>query len=394
LRIGYVYPFKAFPPRGGNGVHAHQLIKGFTAAGHSVLTPADDTPPEVECFGIDEPGIRQFLEAIDILYVRVDGNRLSQTPWVVELIERTSTPVVWEINAPANETLAFSWLGGSRSARGVTGPAGRLWDRMRREVHAGRKRPNIWLEERLRKRLAGKVDAAVCVSSPVARYASEELGIRDVRVVPNGSDIALNHPDRERIALSDSMQKRFKVLYAGSPTYPWQGLGLLRDTIALSRARGLDFGFILLMNQPLTEAIEGDDVVVAEQVPYKEVGCYICSADACVSLQPEFHWSKWGFHGSPMKLFDYMACGKPVVCANVGQMREVIQEYEAGLTCEHDPEDLLRALVELSDNADVRTEMGVRGRAATESHFNWEVISERTVEALDASLERGTRSPE
>jgi glycosyltransferase involved in cell wall biosynthesis len=380
MRIGYLYGFEAYPPRGGNGVHAYQLIKGFANAGHTVVTPADSTPPEVTCIPVEERGVDAFLEAIDILYVRVDGTPLHRRETFVELMEASEVPIVWEINSPANEALAFSWLGGKPRGRS---PLTRALQWPRRAFHAARQMPAIRREEAFRRHLAKRVDAAICVSASVGRYASEGLGIGDVEVIPNGSNPDLLHPGREATRLPGLPEGAFKVLYAGSPIYPWQGLDLLQEAIALSHQRGEGIHFLLLLNQEGKAPPELPNTHYLERVPYEQIAGYIRAADVCVTLQPDFDWSPWGFHGSPMKIFDYMACARPVVTSAVGQMMELVEKHRIGVTCAQDPGDLLEKLIFLRDRPEVREAMGRNARQAVEEHYNWTTIARRTMGVLE-----------
>lgn len=56
MRIASVYEFKAYPPKGGNHLHALQLIRQFQATGHEVLTLGDDTVPGLWAL------IREFVD--------------------------------------------------------------------------------------------------------------------------------------------------------------------------------------------------------------------------------------------------------------------------------------------------------------------------------------------
>lgn len=381
MRIGYVYGFEAFPPTGGNKVHAYHLIRSFQKIGHEVAVLNDASVDGVSTYASTADGSAAFSRTIDVLYVRIDAAPLAHTPWLAELIRGSRVPVVWEINSPANENLAFSWLGGTREPATVVG---RALDRARRQAHAWRHVPRIRAEERLRRGLASHVGAAACVSAAMGRYAREHLGIERVSVLPNGSDPERNHPDLEPAALDPRFADHLKVLFAGSPIYPWQGLGLLREAIRLSADAKDPIVFVLLVNQPVPDLAGLPNVVVAERVPYEDVGRYIVAADVCVTLQPEFPWSKWGFHGSPTKMFDYMACGRPLVSSRVGQMATIIEEEACGVTCDYTASDVLAKLRGLALDPDGRRIMGENARRAVVERYNWDWIAQQTVALFDA----------
>ena len=383
MRIGSLYGFRAYPPRGGNHLHAYQLIRHFQMAGHEVLTLGDDSVPGVGAFPRDKRGAARLSSAADLLYVRMDGNHLRHKPIIGSLIEGFSGPIVWEINAPANEALAFSWLGGMRSP---TGQLSRKADRLRRHIHALRQFPGIFAEERFRRRLAKRAGAAICVSNALVRYAKEGLGIEYAIEIPNGSDSELNQPSGPRADLPRGFQGRLKVLYAGSPIYPWQGLDLVAETIRMCKEARDPIAFVLLTNQPPGRLFAGDNVAVFTGVPHDEVQRYVRSADVGLAVHPEYFWSKWGFHGSSMKVFDYMACGLPVVASNVGQLAEVVEPGRNGWLFENTPQSLRECLKSVAGSRSELARMGREARRDVEMRFNWREIACRTLAVFEDVL--------
>ena len=190
MRIGYLYDLQVFPPKGGNHRHVLELVQGFLDSGHSVLVVDDPTLPGVTNHKNTPEALRDFIENIDILYVRIDARFTRQ--WQVLSVCMSlpgSQPVIWEINSPANENLAYSWLGGKIA---TSNKKEGFIKTLRRWFHALRQSPGIWLEERCRRQLSKKVTAAFCVSEAVGRYVSNELKIDDVLVLPNGDRLLPN----------------------------------------------------------------------------------------------------------------------------------------------------------------------------------------------------------
>jgi hypothetical protein len=176
VKIGYMYKMHIYPPKGGNHVHAMELVQGFLKAGHQVCVVEDPTMPGVTNFsGSSTEDLQAFIDNIDVLYIRIDARYLGEWPEVGICMEMAgSRPVIWEINSPANETLAFSWLGGRRLHVKESWLKG-----LKRWVHATRKMPGINREESLRRNLAKRVDSAICVSTALEVYAVDTLGITD-----------------------------------------------------------------------------------------------------------------------------------------------------------------------------------------------------------------------
>jgi glycosyltransferase involved in cell wall biosynthesis len=81
----------------------------------------------------------------------------------------------------------------------------------------------------------------------------------------------------------------------------------------------------------------------------------------------------------PGKLFNYMACQKPVLMASKGDAADMVRTAGAGVTCEaQDPDALARAVLELySMSPKDRAEMGAAGREAVLQQYSRAVLIQR-----------------
>lgn len=383
MKIASIYNFTAFPPKGGNHLHAVQLIRQFQAAGHEVLTLGDPSVPGVHYFQRDVMGVREINAQSDVLYVRIDGNHIRNDPLLIRLLQTTTKPCVWEINSPADETLAYSYLGGASIPNNIFA---RITDRAKRESHAWRKRPGIRQEDELRKQLAARAYAATCVSSQLARYAQVALRMKRTYVVPNGADPETHHPDGPIAEIPSRFASHLKVLFAGSPIYPWQGVQLLLQTMELCKNAGDKICFIMLLNQPPLSPLAFDNVFVLLEVPHDAVAGYLRAADAAIVVQPDLFWSEWGTHFSPMKLFDYMACGTPVIGSRMGQVSQVIQDGRNGFLFQNTPEELRMCLLRALEKKNDLRAMGKVARKDVEHTYNWKHVAARTLHILEDAV--------
>lgn len=383
MKIGYMYNLQAFPPRGGNHVHALELVQGFLEAGHQVLVVDDPTMPGAENYdSLSSEALRAFCDAIDVLYIRIDARYLSEWPAVAECMAMVAghKPIVWEINSPANETLAFSWLGGKRAGVRESWLKG-----IKRRLHATRKLAGIKREEKLRKELCTNVDAAICVSSALGRYASEALGIRNVKVLPNGGPLI----SQEEIARRESQRvdDAFTVFYSGSAIYPWQGLDFIAKVVVRAQSRAPDIRFVLAVNQRTEYLPAGPNVEIREGLNREGILDSICCADACVALHPDYPWSPYGFHNSPMKLFEYMACMTPVVTSDRAQMAEIIRHRENGLLCGDTADDILDQLIRLRDDPQLAAKLGRAGWDLIQEDMSWKHNANKSLELFQKLTE-------
>lgn len=361
-----MYKMHAYPPKGGNHVHALELVQGFLKAGHQVCVLDDPTMPGASNFAGSSPDeLQAFIDNIDVLYIRIDARYLGDWAEVGACMEMAgSRPIVWEINAPANETLAFSWLGGRR-----IGAKESFIERLKRWFHALRKVPGIKREEAVRRGLAPKVNSAICVSSALRDYAQEQLGISNAVVLPNGGPLISEDEIKQR--RKKRLIENFTVFYSGSAIYPWQGLDYLAQVIELARDRAPEMRFVLAVNQNTEFLPEGANVEIRQGLNREEILDAICSSDVCVALHPDYPWSPYGFHNSPMKLFEYMACMTPVVTSNRGQMADIITHGENGLLVDDNPTNILEQLLVLKDDSRLRDQIAYNGWKMINNGRSW-----------------------
>lgn len=120
------------------------------------------------------------------------------------------------------------------------------------------------------------------------------------------------------------------------------------------------------------------DVIFTGQIAQAEVPDFIAAADIGVSPVPPVSIYKFS---SPIKMFEYMAGGKPVVAnEEIPEHKEVLEESGGGILTPFIPEAFADAIIELLDNPEKAAEMGRRGR-------EW-VVKNRSYEVLARQVER------
>ena len=122
-----------------------------------------------------------------------------------------------------------------------------------------------------------------------------------------------------------------------------------------------------------------EDIVFTGKVPYSEVPSFLAASDITVSPIPPSDLYKVS---SPLKVFEYMGAGKPVVAnEEIPEQREVIQESDGGLLVPYDEECFANAIVELLNDPYKRKRMGGNGRKWVLENRSYEKLAKKVEEA-------------
>jgi glycosyltransferase involved in cell wall biosynthesis len=110
-----------------------------------------------------------------------------------------------------------------------------------------------------------------------------------------------------------------------------------------------------------------DDFRFVDHVPSRDVPGWIRACDVGVIPSPRSdHFTKYS---SPMKLFEFMASGVPVVASNLPALREtVVHESNGWLVTPESPDDLAAALELLIEKPELRRRLSHRARTDVEGH--------------------------
>ncbi|MDG6221527.1 MAG: glycosyltransferase, partial [Candidatus Thermoplasmatota archaeon] len=75
---------------------------------------------------------------------------------------------------------------------------------------------------------------------------------------------------------------------------------------------------------------------------------------------------------SPLKLFEYMACEKPVLASKVKGFEFLEAEGCGLLASPEDPEAVAKAILKMLSDKEKLVEMGKRGRKLVVERYTWE----------------------
>lgn len=116
-------------------------------------------------------------------------------------------------------------------------------------------------------------------------------------------------------------------------------------------------------------------------IPFELAPYYINSYDICVA---PWDISLVGNVGlSPMKLFDFMACGKPIVSSPIFGVKEILEPNNAGITVNvKNPKQFARALVDLLKSPNKCDTIGKNALKTVRLNYTWEQTSRKIINLM------------
>ncbi len=126
------------------------------------------------------------------------------------------------------------------------------------------------------------------------------------------------------------------------------------------------------------------NVVFEKWTDYDEMSPVIERMDICFDLRER----NFIYNNSlPIKLFEYMACGKPFIFSDVKPIREEIDFNKFGFLVSPDKEsEIISAIKKYSDNPELAIQHSLNSRSLIEGDKNWENESKRLIELVTKLL--------
>jgi glycosyltransferase involved in cell wall biosynthesis len=128
-------------------------------------------------------------------------------------------------------------------------------------------------------------------------------------------------------------------------------------------------------------------IVFTGALPHTAMPAALCAADIGVAPFDAMRHGplRLGFFWSPLKIYEYMAAGLPVVAPAIPRLSRLVEHGREGWLYEpREPRALDEALLALADPT-VRRRMGAAARERVVRDFSWEahcVVLDRRLRAL------------
>lgn len=219
----------------------------------------------------------------------------------------------------------------------------------------------------------------VAVSSAVRNFHIKNVGIKEekIKVMNNFIDMdkffLLNSYDREAKKQELSLSNESKVIINIASLTPQKDHKCYFEAARLILTKYPNTMFLIAGDGELREKLQNTLEESGLNNNVKLLGNRNDVAELLKISDVFVLSSLW--EGMPVTIIEAMAMGKPIVCTDVGGVRDAIIENENGyLVPPKDPQVLGEAILKLLDNEKVAINMGNKGKQIAEREFSADFV--------------------
>jgi glycosyltransferase involved in cell wall biosynthesis len=173
---------------------------------------------------------------------------------------------------------------------------------------------------------------------------------------------------------------------------PGRGADLLIEACALAREQIPELALRLALGnvsgrgylQELMDEHATKAWIRFEQVDYRRLPEFLAGIHTCAIPHRK---SRYLDLALPIKLFDYMAAGRPTIVTRCRAMAELVETAEVGLVSDFTAEGLAAGLVRILSDRSLAERLGDNGRRTVEQRHNWTQTQDNVIRAVMRELE-------
>lgn len=224
-------------------------------------------------------------------------------------------------------------------------------------------------------------DAIIVISDVLKEQLIEFYNVDEnkIYVSPNGVDTDLFNPNidgsaiRKKYGLEDS----FVIGYSGGFNI-YHGIDTLINASKMILEKIPNAKFFLIGDGEYRKYVDEfaekngikDKIIITGLIPFKEVPVHLAACDVLVS--PIRTTNNTTFFGSPIKTYEYLSMGKPIVATNIGILSKVYTDHVNALVMEeNNPLSLTEKVVELFSNTQLADTIGNNAREYALNNCSW-----------------------
>lgn len=385
MKIVYAALDQRVPGTLGGSVHVQAVAEGLAARGHEVHVlvqqggtwPAGPASTPVQWHAMAPPFGQAALRwtragAVERVARRIGADVIMERYYNfggegIRAARRLGIPAVLEVNAPI-----VDYPGSTKS----------------RIDHA------LLLEpmRRWRDALCRQTDLFI---TPTPAILPSWVDAQRVLVAEWGADVEHFRPDASGPLPFARDPQRALCVFAGA-FRSWHGVVQLSASLARLHAQGEHrLGAVFIGDGPERASAERaardvPGITFTGAVPHSDLPQCLAAADIGVApFDPAKHKPlQLGFYWSPLKIFEYMSSGLPVVAPHLPRIAQLVSHDTEGLLYDPaDPRTLDAALVRLTDTT-LRARLGGAARTRAVAQYSWSAHCEQIDRRLHTLVRR------
>lgn len=212
------------------------------------------------------------------------------------------------------------------------------------------------------------------------------IGKEKILIAPDGVNVkktkfqASNPKLKEKLNLP---RDKKIIMYAGSfYLYDWKGVDVLLEA---AKFTGNNCAFVLIGGEDAGIAharkeYSPEKVVLIGRRPHAEIPLYLASADVLV-LPNKKGDNISEKYTSPLKLFEYMASGRPIVASDLPSTREILNEENAVLVEPNNPRALAEGIKKILNDSALAEKISTRARENAQK-YDWHKRAEKILKFI------------
>jgi glycosyltransferase involved in cell wall biosynthesis len=217
-----------------------------------------------------------------------------------------------------------------------------------------------------------------------------------VHVVPNAADPHRFTPVAPSIRRRDKNDRDFVIGFLGT-IKPWHGVDNLARAYLHLRRRSDAYRLLIVGEGPLRSELKrtfqqagcGDSVTFTGAADRDGVTAYLSQMDVAVAPYSR----EKNFYFSPLKIYEYMAAGVPIVASDIGQIGEVLRHRKSALL--HRPgaiREMVQCIEELRKKPKLADRIAREARSLSCRRFTWSRNAKRVLSMVETVRRQRSRS--
>jgi len=371
MNIAYLAFSEKFPAPHAGYVHVNEMTKNIAGCGVNItayvksprrsLLPdkkkknrtikyvkfpfltKKDVLSDMLCFPSSYRKVMKDIKKYDLIHESLASLNI----WSLHLLRDVRAPYLLEVNSPLVEEMGNKLL---RSAA-------------------------RWIRESQFKKCDGIITQTNTLRKIVSKFTD-----KPIFVVPNGADTRKFAPDKfsEKVRGKYASKDEVLITFIGA-FKKWHGvhqipkiaerlLGKHKNVKFLLVGGGPMYGAVKRMCERLRDKVTLPGVMESERIP--EI---LASSDILIAPFDTSGYralEKYGFWWCPVKLFEYMASGKPIVSYDFEEVRNIVRG--AGLLImPGNLDQFIKNLETLIKDETLREKLGKKGRKIADKKYSW-----------------------